>query len=152
MKKIALLVIICTFSQISFAQTREQTMEKRAREFHRQLTLSDKEQWKKFVEENYAQSLIERPMKSKMSRQENDDVSVKEDNIKGTVEDKVKMFERLHNDFGGSKVTSLKTAGDQVEMLVDGSGLNGTFRLTFGKEKPYLLEGLGIDVQGGPRN
>ena len=149
MKKIALLLIINTLVTFAFAQTREQAMEKRAREFHRIISLSDKAQWKKFIEENYSKTLIERPMKAKIKQQNNDDVSEEEDDIKGTVDDKVKMLERLHGDFGDSKISSLKTTGDNVEMTVNGSGPSGVFKLKFGKEKPYLIDGLGIEIRAG---
>ena len=42
-------------------------MENRAKGFHKALTLSDKESWKKFILENYTKTLIEKPMKARVA-------------------------------------------------------------------------------------
>ncbi len=56
------------------------------------------------------------------------------------------MFARLHEEFSGSKIVSIKPEGDKVEMVLNnGDGLTGTFKLRFEKTKPYLIDGIGIE-------
>jgi hypothetical protein len=125
-------------------------MEKRAREMHRVLTVNDKEQWKKFVAENYAQSLIDKPMMTNVQTEENGEVitsTQEEPTGSPNLEKKATMFARLHDDFAESTVSSLKVSGETATMtLTSPSGMAGKISLKFGKAKPYLIEGLGIEV------
>ena len=151
MKKIHLLFATLLFCMNGFAQTLEQTMEKRGREFHRVIGLTDKEQWKKFIQENYTQTLIEKPMKARTVKQGEEGSSSESKDIKGTIEDKVNMFQRLHNDFGGSKIVSIKPNGENLEMELSAGDLTGVFKFKFDKNKPYLIDGIGVQVEGGGR-
>ena len=150
MKKLLLpvAILICLNG---LAQTMEQTMEKRVREFHRVLMLSDKEQWKKFIQENYTKAFIEKRMRAKVARQDGESSSSENKDSNGTIEDKLKMFERLHDDFGGSKITSIKPSGENLQMELSSGDLSGVFKFKFEKSKPYLIDGIGIDVEGGGR-
>jgi len=107
MKKLYFVIAILA-SVNGFAQTIEKVMEQRAREFHRVMGLSDKEQWKKFIQENYSKAMIERQMKAKTTRNGDGNTSSDSKEIKGTIDDKLAMFQRLHDDFGGSKIVSIK--------------------------------------------
>jgi hypothetical protein len=128
-------------------ESREQVMEKRAREMHRVLGLNDPAAWKKYIKENYTQALIDKPMRAKVQTSDNGSDKSSETSSADNLEAKAGMFERLHNDFGDSKITSLKVTGDDVEMIVLGDmGLKGTFRLKFEPAKPYLISGLGISA------
>jgi hypothetical protein len=110
---------------------------------HRVICLSSKEDWKKFVKENYAQSLIDRPMKTKVDGPSGTTETTVQENIDG----KAMMIGRLHEEFGSSKIVSIKPEGESVKMELDnGQGLIGTFKLKFSKSQPYLIEGLGIEV------
>jgi hypothetical protein len=121
----------------------EKVMERRARELHRTIGLPNKEDWMKFVKENYAQSLIDRPMKTRIDGPSGKTENKVEDNIEG----KALMLGRLREEFGSSKVVSIKTDGEVATMVLDnGDGLLGTFKLKFVKSPPYLIEGLGIEV------
>jgi hypothetical protein len=148
MKKLILLFVLATSYQC-FSQTIEQEMEKKAREFHRVIGLSDKQQWKKFIQENYAKSFIERPMKTKVSEQDGGSASATTTDIQGTIEDKVQMLERLHGDFGDSKIGSIKTTGETLEMVLDGADISGAFKFKFEKTKPYLISGIGVNAESG---
>lgn len=148
MKKLILLLAVALSVQC-FSQTLEEEMEKKAREFHRVIGLNDKGQWKKFIQENYAKSFIERPMQTKVSGQEGGSETSTTTNVQGTIEDKVKMFERLHEDFGDSKIGSVKTTGEGVEMVLDGEDITGTFKFKFEKTKPYLITGIGMNAERG---
>src|SRR5882762_4708636 len=149
MKKVFLFGTIILISINGLTQTLEQTMEKRAREFHRVIGLTDREQWKKFIQDNYTKALIEKPMKAKTVKEGEEGNSSESKEIKGTVEDKVKMFERLHNDFGASKIVSVKPSSEGLEMELSNGDLSGTFKFKFDKNKPYLIDGLGVQVEGG---
>src|SRR6267154_1954807 len=149
MKKIHLLLVFLLCYVSGSAQTLEQTMEKRAREFHRVIGLTDKEQWKRFIQENYTKALIEKPMKTKTVKQGEEGNSSDDKEIKGTIEDKANMFQRLHNDFGGSKIISIKPNGENLEMELSAGDLTGVFKFKFDQSKPYLIDGIGVQVEGG---
>ena len=124
-------------------------MEKRTKEMHRVIGLTDKEQWKKFIKENYTQALIDKPMQAKIQSAENGNTSntTSETKTADNLEAKAGMFQRLHNDFGGSKIISLKPIGEEMEMVLKNDmGMVGTFNLKFDKISPHKIDGLGIEV------
>ena len=153
MKRLFTLLIIGTILWLPTAaqETALKIMEKRAREMHRVIGLTDKEQWKLFMKENYTQALIDKPMRAIAETSENGSAttsSTSESQQADKLEAKASMFQRLHEDFGASKIISIKTEDEKVEMVVKGdNGLSATFILKFEKNKPYLIDGLGIEVQ-----
>ena len=126
-------------------------MEKRAKEMHRVICLSDKEQWRKFITENYTQALIDKPMRQQVSKSDDSGTSAEKKDVGGNIEGKVNMYQRLHDDFGGSKIASIKPNGEKLEMVLSNSELTGTFNLKFIATKPYLIDGVGIQVEAGNR-
>lgn len=141
--KITILLFLCTL--LAAAQSKEQTMEARAKALHKALDANDKAQWKQFMQENYTKALIERPMRAQVA--ESDGATKKEDKPADPLEAKLGMFARLHDDFGGGKLSSLKVEGNQVRMVITSTrGDNGTFMLRFTAAAPYLIDGLGIEV------
>ena len=150
MKKSAvLLVFILTGWAVYAQESLQQVMEKRAREMHRVIGLSDRAQWKKFISENYSQALIDKPMRSQVSTNDPSGPTTEKKTIGDNLEGKVDMFERLHSDFGESKIVSLKADGEKLVMELGSADLNGTFNLKFGATKPYLIESLGIQIERG---
>jgi hypothetical protein len=154
MKSLFIVMIVIGLSHYSSAQDGNagKIMEQRAKEMHRVIALNDKEAWKKFVRENYAQSLIDKPMQAKIqqgeqTKSEPATTGTPEENLEG----KAKMFQRLHDDFGSSKIISMKPKDENLDMVLADTGIKGTFHLTFGKTKPYLIEGVGIEVSAGER-
>lgn len=140
---IAFAIVYTTFAQ------EVNVMEKRAREMHRVINLSDKQEWIKFIKENYTQALIDKQQTMKVQSNENGNVSTSKEEMKEAdkLEAKAKMFARLHEDFGGSKIISLKTREENLEMVLDnGDGLLGTFKLRYEKTNPYLIDGIGIEA------
>lgn len=128
-----------------YAQDATTTMEKRAREMARVISVNDPALWKKFVQENYTQALIDKPMRATVD--ENGSSTTITDSESTNLDAKAKFFERLHTDFGDHDLVSIGTKDHQVEMiLLSGQGLRGTFKLTFEKTKPYLISGLGIEA------
>jgi hypothetical protein len=133
-------------------ETLSQAMEKRARELHRVITLSDKEVWKKFIQENYAQSLIDKPMKENIQIDEAGNHIAARQTTASNLEAKAEMFRRLHADFGQSKIKSLKPDNENMEMVLEAdSGTIGNFKLRFSKVSPFLIENLGIQVASNQR-
>jgi hypothetical protein len=64
------------------------------------------------------------------------------------IEAKAQMFSRLHDDFGDSKIASLKVEGDKTKMvLTTTTGMKGILSLQFEKNKPYQIAGLSIEVE-----
>ena len=148
MKKLStlLIVTITWISTPAVAQEMQKVMEKRAREMHRVIGLSEKEQWKKFIQENYTQALIDKPMRVQTS--ENGETTTSQSKTTDNLEAKASMFQRIHDDFGKSKIVSVTPGDSQVEMVVkNDGGLSATFILKFEKDQPYLIDGLGIEVQ-----
>jgi hypothetical protein len=130
-------------------ETMASVMENRAREMHRVINLSDKQEWIKFIKENYTQALIDKQQTMKVQSNENGNTTTSKEEIKEAdkLEAKAKMFARLHEDFSGSKITSLKSKEENLEMILNnGDGLIGTFKLRFDKNKPYLIDGIGIEA------
>ena len=123
-------------------------MEKRARELHRVIGLNDKEQWKKFMKENYTKSLQERPVKSNVETTDKEsNGSATSTSTTGILEEKLKVFERLHGMFGKSKIISLKPINEKIDMtLENSSGDKGNFSITFENQTPYLIDGVRAEV------
>lgn len=150
MKKYLLLIM---FSMAGFAAQAQDSMEKvmegRARELYRVLGLTNSDDYKKFMRENYTKALLDKPVK--MSRQVSDSDGGNESNKSegmDNLEAKAQMYTQLHQDFGGSKIISLKRTDNKINLVLrNDSGLTGTFTLTFEKDKPYLIEALGIQAE-----
>lgn len=148
MKSIYSAIVFLALIPTAFAQE-SVTMEKRAREMHRVIGLDDKQQWIKFIKENYTQALIDKQQAMKVQSNENGNVSTSKEEMNEVdkLEAKAKMFARLHEDFGGSKIVSIKSKAENLEMVLNnGDGLIGTFKLRFEKTKPYLIDGLAIEA------
>jgi hypothetical protein len=150
MKKIITLALfVLTGFVVRAQETKQQVMEKCAKEMHRIITLSDKEAWRKFIKENYTQTLIDRPMRAQVSKSNGGDATSNKKETGNNLEGKVSMFERLHNDFGGSKISSIKTNGDELEMQLIGDGLSGSFNIKFTATKPYLIDDVRVRAEAG---
>jgi hypothetical protein len=146
--KLLLTLIAMVIVSATIAQEAD-VMEKRAREMHRVLNINDKQVWIKFIKENYTQALIDKQQTMKVQSNENGNVSSSKEEMKEVdkLEAKAKMFARLHEDFGGSKIVSIKSKEENLEMVLNnGDGLTGTFKLRFEKTKPYLIDGIGIEA------
>lgn len=148
MKHIFAIIVTITSLTHAFSQeSMEKVMEKRAREMHRVIGLSDQEQWRTFIKENYTQTLIDKPMKTAVQEGDRGANTTSEVKSADNLEAKVKMYGRLHEDFGGAKIVSIKSTAEVLKMVLDnGEGLIGTFQLKFDKNKPYLIDGLGIQA------
>ena len=126
--------------------SKETKMEARARELHRVMGLSDKEQWKKFMKENYTKSLLERPVKSAVETTDKESSSSTKTSTADNLEEKLKVFERLHNNFKNSKILSLKPVNGRIEMIIENPSVKANFSITFENKQPYLIDGIRAEV------
>jgi hypothetical protein len=151
MKKLLILFLICGCGRTAFAQGQPENikiMEKRAREMFAAIVSADEDQWKKFVIENYSKALIDKPMMERIEgRDGSSSTPVAGKTQQEKVDAKARMFARLHSDFGASKISSLNTTVEQVEMTLDGNDGSAIITLKFDQKKPYLINGLGIDAR-----
>ncbi len=148
MKTLFSCLILVVISNGTFAQeSMDQISEKRVREMHRVICLSDKDQWRKFIKENYTEALINKPMRANVQG-DNPGASQPEPTMSDNLEAKVKMFERLHNDFGASKIKSITGTPEGLTMILgNDDGMKGIFQFKFEKTKPYLINSLGIQAE-----
>lgn len=149
MKTIFSILITLTLSYQALAQdSKEKIIEARAKEMMRVISLNDKEQWKKFIKENFTEALINKNTQAKVVESDGNDQTTlaQETNEANNLEAKAAMFSRLHNDFGTGRITSIKVTDNKVDMVVDAVNLKGAFILKFEAKKPYLIEGLGIEA------
>ena len=151
MKKLLPFTVSILFAFNAFGQdSMEKTIEGRAREMHRVLGLTDNEEYKKFMQDNYSKAFLEKPIKLNrvVSDSDGEVSSTKKDQPLSTLEAKAQMYQQLHNDFGGSKIISITRKENKIEMVLrSDSGLTGTFTFTFEKNKPYLIEAIGIQAE-----
>lgn len=146
MKKVYLIALLFLAAGVK-AQDMGKAMESRAREMVRVIGLDDQEAWKKFIRENYTKELIAKPMQSKRQTSGDTGSSSRSSSEEGNVDGKAKMYQMLHNDFGGGKIDRMNMTAETLKMTVTGSsGMTGTFTLKFSKESPWLIDGLGIEV------
>lgn len=137
------------FDMTSAAQSNDKAgLEERAKAMIAALNTGSRSDYKKFIQANYTQELISKKMTAKIIGPEGEsaDKAKEED----ALESKVTMYERLHQDLGEGKISSIKHDGDKLLMEVSGStGTNLSFMLTFAKEGPYLINGFSIQMMLG---
>jgi hypothetical protein len=138
------LFIVIFVATLANAQTREEIATARVREFHRVISQDDPAVWKEFILANYTKALIEKQVKQQVSTDAGKSTTVSQGEA---LDAKVKMLSRLHDDFGGGKILSLKPAGDDVEMVASSPhDMQGKFKFKFDKASPYLIDGLTVAV------
>jgi hypothetical protein len=149
MKKTLTLILLLISFIASGQSDKDKTLELRARNLHKAITKNDKAGWKKYMTENFTRALIDRPMRAKLVTSEDDNTSSNAaSNTENPMEVKLAMFERLHEDFGKGKISSVKVDGHKVEMIVTtGGGMTGVFRLDSEPNTPWLIDKLGIEVE-----
>jgi hypothetical protein len=149
MKRHLLVILFSAYCFCAFSQTMSEVMEKRSKEMVRVIGLDNKEEWKKFIKENFAQSLIDKQMRANVDTGDGRAASSSTPAPADKVEAKAKMFGQLHQDFGKAKITSLKPAGEKMNVSIEGEeGMAGVISLVFDKVSPYMITGLGIEVGG----
>ncbi|HEY0653164.1 MAG TPA: hypothetical protein VGD65_08545 [Chryseosolibacter sp.] len=147
--KTAITLTLFLFSFHVFGQDdKSKLLEQRARNLHNVLGKNNKAAWKSFMTRNFTQALIERPMRAQVVTTENDNASSTSTSTEHAIEAKLAMFERLHQDFGKAKVSSVKVEGDKVAMTVTTDhGMTAIFRMEAEPKSPWLIDKLTIEVE-----
>lgn len=148
MKTTLIFSLLIATSSFALAQDGlTKTMEKRAREMHRVIGLDSKAEWKNYILENYSQSLIDKPMRAVRDNGEGAAQNSSPEKSSDALEAKTTMFQMLHQDFGNSSILSIKTEAEKAIMVLQNEqGMLGTFTLTFDKQAPYLIAGIGVEA------
>ena len=133
----------------SAQESMEKIMEKRAREMHRLICLTNKDEWTAFVKENFTQAFIDKPLRAETNSTDDKSSSSSSTTI-DKLDAKVSMMsQHLNKDFGKSKIVSLNPNGATLEMVLKNEGgMRGTFVLIFEAKQPYLIDGVTIEVNG----
>jgi hypothetical protein len=136
------------------AQDKKTIIENRCKELVRVLNLSEKDQWRKFIQENCTETWISKKMRLQVQGGPDGGASTNTRDEATELEEKVGLFQRFHDDLGKGSITSIKINGDNAEVQVKGeTGLDLSFTLKFTPAEPYLIDGLGVQaMMGGPRN
>jgi hypothetical protein len=146
--KNALIIVVMLISSAVFAQNdMAKMMEKRARDMHKAIVSNNKTEWKTFIKENYTETLINKPMRAQKVTSENGSTSSRVDNTAANIDSKADMFAQLHDDFGSSNISSLIVEVDKVTMTLRNEQMTGVFTLRFENKSPWLIDGLGIEVE-----
>jgi hypothetical protein len=145
MRATLILFFLFSLSFVAMSQTHEEVIINRAKAYYKVLTVNDKEQWRKFMTDNYTKALLERPMKARIAEEGVSKPAAENEKV-DPIESKLVMFQRLNADFGGSTITSIKATGDEVVMILSSSEISGTFTLMFDKTAPYLIDRIGVEV------
>jgi hypothetical protein len=135
------------------AQDKKTIIENRCKELVRVLNLGEKDQWRKFIQENCTEAWINRKMRLQV--QGGPDGAAPAANNEATeLETKVGLFQRFHDDLGKGTITNIKIDGDNADVQVKGeTGLDLSFALKFTPAVPHLIDGLGVQaMMGGPKN
>jgi hypothetical protein len=150
MKRHLILILLSATCFCAFSQTMSEVMERRSKEMVRVIGLDSKEEWKKFIKENFAQSLIDKQMRANVDTGDGKAAASSTTSAPADkIEAKAKMFGQLHQDFGKAKITSLKPDGEKMNVAIRGEeGMGGVIALIFDKASPYMITGLGIEVGG----
>ena len=149
-KLITILAISLITFQCHSQDVMETKMEARAKEFYKILGKNEPEQYKLFMKENYTKAFLEKPVK--VNRQTSgdgpqDNSSQNDNKTLNGLDAKAEMFRQLHQDFGDSKLISLKRQDAKMVMVLSAnSGLTGTFTLTFEKNTPFKIDGIGVEA------
>jgi hypothetical protein len=149
MKRHLIPILLSIGSFCALSQSMKEVMEKRSKEMIRAIGSDSKEDWKKFIKENFAQSLIDKQMRATVDTGDGKTAAPSTTAPADKIEAKAKMFGQLHQDFGKAKITSLKPADEKMDVTIEGEeGMAGTISLIFDKVSPYMITGLGIQVGG----
>jgi hypothetical protein len=144
------LMMAVAFSAIAQKSEAVKKMERRANEFHRMITVNDKNAWIKFMQDNFTKTLQEKPFRRNVQKKDQEtDVLIEksEKDGTGTLDAKTVLFDQLYRDFGTSKMKSLKTENNKSEMILENNGVMATLSIKYTEQAPYLIDGLGIEVK-----
>jgi hypothetical protein len=156
MKKVVVTIAIFSLLTVFVAQAQDKKtiIENRCKEMVRVLNLSEKDQWRKFIKENYTEALINKKMRAQVQGGPDGATPANTSNETTELEAKVGLFQRFHDDMGKGTITNIKIDGDNADVQVKGeTGLDLTLALKFIPDAPHLIDGLSVQaMMGGPKN
>lgn len=137
-----MLLLVTAFCQ----SDNKKILEQRAKDFHQAISRDDKEGWRKYMKENFTTALIERPMRAQVSTSESDGSNSTSSNSETKIDAKLAMFQQLHDDFGNSKIGSVKVSGNKVVMTLGTGEMKGVFSFDAEPNSPWLIDKFGVEV------
>ncbi|MCE2994041.1 MAG: hypothetical protein LW863_00495 [Flammeovirgaceae bacterium] len=155
MKKVVVTLALFSLFVVFAAQAQDKKtiIENRCKELVRVLNLGEKDQWRKFIQENCTEAWINRKMRLQVQGGP-DGAAPAANNETTELESKVGLFQRFHDDLGKGTISNIKIDGDNADVQVKGeTGLDLSFALKFTPAAPHLIDGLGVQaMMGGPKN
>lgn len=128
--------------------TESSKMEERAREFVRVISQPEAAEWKAFILENYTPAFREKPVKVNIQTSGAPTKSTTATEPLDPMESKISMYERLHKQFGNGEIVSLTSSDGEISLVLrNKAGLTGNFNFIFEKKKPYLIDGLRVEIR-----
>jgi hypothetical protein len=155
MKKVVTLALFSLFVVFAAqAQDKKTIIENRCKELVRVLNLGEKDQWRKFIKENYTEAWINKKMRLQVQGGPDGGAPANNSNETTELESKVGLFQRFHDDLGKGNISNIKIEGDNADVQVKGeTGLDLSFALKFTPAAPHLIDGLGVQaMMDGPKN
>jgi hypothetical protein len=156
MKKVVVTLALFSLFVVFAAQAQDKKaiIENRCKELVRVLNQSEKDQWRKFIKENYTEAWINKKMRLQVQGGPDGSAPANTSNEATELESKVGLFQRFHDDLGKGTITNIKIDGDNADVQVKGeSGLDLAIALKFIADAPHLIDGLGVQaMMGGPKN
>ena len=142
-------LLLCFLTFVASGQSQNaKILEQRAKDFHKAISRNDKTVWRDYMQENFTTALIERPMRAQVATAESDGNSSNASKSTSKIDVKLAMFEQLHNDFGNSKLGSLKVTGNKIEMTLNSSnGMKGVFSFEAESSTPWKIDKMGVAVE-----
>jgi hypothetical protein len=156
MKKVVVTLALFSLFVVFAAQAQDKKtiIENRCKELVRVLNLGEKDQWRKFIKENYTEAWINKKMRLQVQGGPDGGAQTNTTDDAVNLEAKVGLFQRLHDDIGKGTISNLKVDGDNADVQVKGeSGLDLALALKFTSDAPHLIDGLSVQaMMGGPKN
>ena len=156
MKKVVVTLALFSLFVVFAAQAQDKKtiIENRCKELVRVLNLGEKDQWRKFIKENYTEAWINKKMRLQVQGGPDGSAPANNSNETTELESKVGLFQRFHDDLGKGTISNIKIEGDNADVQVKGeTGLDLSFALKFTPAVPHLIDGLGVQaMMGGPKN
>ncbi len=156
MKKVVVTLALFSLFVVFTAQAQDKKtiIENRCKELVRVLNLGEKDQWRKFIKENYTEAWINKKMRLQVQGGPDGGAPANNNNETTELESKVGLFQRFHDDLGKGTISDIKIDGDNADVQVKReTGLDLSFALKFTPVAPHLIDGLGVQaMMGGPKN
>ncbi len=156
MKKVVVTLALFSLFVVFAAQAQDKKtiIENRCKELVRVLNLGEKDQWRKFIKENYTEAWINKKMRLQVQGGPDGSAPANNSNETTELESKVGLFQRFHDDLGKGTMSNIKIEGANADVQVKGeTGLDLSFALKFTPAAPHLIDGLGVQaMMGGPKN